>query len=84
MSRASLNASEIGRVTDVMAKSFSASALDVESLPRVWNFLAPVARASGVSYEQSTAMLAVLSDNMISGRIASTSQRRIMTDIGRS
>tara|TARA_R110000796_G_scaffold173868_1_gene290821 strand:+ start:9127 stop:11730 length:2604 start_codon:yes stop_codon:yes gene_type:complete len=76
-----LDATEMTRVTDVMAKSFSSSALDLAKFKDAMKFVAPVAAAANVSLEESSALLSVLSDNMISGSQAGTSLRRIIGDM---
>ena len=67
-----LEASETGRVVDVMAKSSASSALDFDSLKESLKLVAPTARAMNVSVEESTALLAVLADNGLKGSIAGT------------
>jgi len=77
-----LDASETGRVTDVMAKSFSTSALDMETFANSMKFVAPVAKSAGMSIEETSAMLAVLANAGIKGSQAGTSLRRIISEIG--
>lgn len=77
-----LDASETGRVTDVMAKSFSTSALDMEHFANSMKFVAPVAKSAGISIEETSAMLAVLANAGIKGSQAGTSLRRIISEIG--
>lgn len=67
-----LDASETGKIVDVMAKSSASSALDFESLKESLKLVAPTARAMNVSVEESTALLAVLADNGLKGSIAGT------------
>ena len=76
-----LNASETERVTDVMAASFSSSALDINSFQDSMKFVAPVAKAAGVSLEEATAMLGQLANNGIKGSNAGTSLRRILQEV---
>jgi hypothetical protein len=76
-----LNASEMNRVVDVMAKSFTTSALDISKFQNAMKYVGPDAAASNVTLEQTSGLLAVLADNGISGSKAGTSLRRIMTDI---
>jgi len=76
-----LNASETERVTDVMAASFSSSALDINSFQDAMKFVAPVAKAAGVSLEEATAMLGQLANNGIKGSNAGTSLRRILQEV---
>ncbi len=77
-----LDASETGRVTDVMASSFSTSALDMETFANSMKFVAPVAKSAGMSIEETSAMLAVLANAGIKGSQAGTSLRRIISEIG--
>lgn len=79
-----LEASEMGRITDIMAKSFSSSALDLGKFKESMKFVAPVAKAANVSMEETTALLSVLGDNMISGSQAGTALRRIMSEMAKT
>ena len=76
-----LAASETQRVTDVMAASFSSSALDINHFQESMKTVAPNAKAAGVSLEETTAMLAVLSKAGIKGSIAGTALRRILQEM---
>ncbi len=76
-----LDASETGHVTDVMAAAFSSSALDINSFQDSMKFVAPVAKAAGVSLEEATAMLGQLANNGIKGSNAGTSLRRILQEV---
>jgi len=74
-----LDASEMGRVTDVMAASMNESALTLDSFAEGIKYVAPVAAATNVSLEETAAMLSVLADAGIKGSQAGTSLRRIFT-----
>ena len=76
-----LEADQTSRMVDVMAASFSTSALDMDTFSNSMKFLAPVAKAPGVSLEQSTAMLAALANAGIKGSQAGTALRRIFTEM---
>ena len=76
-----LAASETGRVADVMAESFSTSALDINHFQESMKLVAPNAKAAGVSLEETTAMLAVLSKAGIKGSSAGTALRRILQEM---
>ena len=76
-----LDASEMGRVTDVMAMSFTKSALDIENFKESMKYVAPVAAQAGISIEFTTAMLGKLADAGIKGSQAGTSGRRIITEM---
>ena len=76
-----LDASEMGRVTDVMASSFTKSALDLSNFTESMKYVAPVAKTAGVSIEMATAMLGKLADAGVKGSMAGTSLRRILTEM---
>ena len=77
-----LDASQTNVVTDVMAKSFSTSALDMETFAESMKYVAPVAKSAGMSIQETSAMLAVMADAGIKGSQAGTSLRRIISEIG--
>jgi len=62
-----LEADETQRIVDVMAKSFSTSALDMEKFKEAMKNAAPAARAVGISVEETTALLGTLASAGISG-----------------
>ncbi len=73
-----LDASETQRVVDVMAVSFSTSALDIEKFQTSMTKVAPIAKSAGFSIEDTTAIMAKLSDAGIEASIAGTSLRNIL------
>lgn len=77
-----LDASETGRVTDVMAASFSSTALDMDTFADSMKYVAPVAKSAGLSLEETTAMLGTLANAGIKGSQAGTSLRRIISELG--
>ena len=77
-----LDASQTEMVTDVMAKSFSTSALDMEKFAESMKYVAPVAKSAGMSIQETTAMLAVMANAGIKGSQAGTSLRRIISELG--
>lgn len=79
-----LNANETQRVVDVMAKSFDVSALGMENFAESMKYVAPVAKSAGVSIEETTAMLGVLSNVGISGSQAGTALRRILGEMAKT
>jgi TP901 family phage tail tape measure protein len=76
-----LEAAETGRVTDVMAKSFATSSLDMESFAEAMKTAAPIAKATGVSMEETSAMLGALANNGIKGSIAGTALKKILSEL---
>lgn len=76
------DASETGKVADIMAESFNRSALGLENFSEAIKYVAPVASAAGISLEETTALLGILADNGIRGSMAGTSLRKIISDLG--
>lgn len=76
-----LDVSELGRVTDVMTKSFIISALDLEKFRESMKLVAPIAKSSGVEIEAVTAALAKLSDTGISGSLSGTALRNLLSSM---
>ncbi len=76
-----LDASETNRVVDVMAKSFSSSALDLGKFETAMAQVAPVAKVNNVSIEESTALLGVLSDAGLDASTAGTSVRNMFLEL---
>lgn len=76
-----LAATETGRLADVMAAAFTGSALDINKFQESMKFVAPVAKAAGVSLEEASSMLATLADSGIKGSQAGTALRRILQEL---
>ena len=72
-----LSANETSRVVDVMAVSFSSSALDIEKWSTGMTKVAPIAKSAGFSIEDTAAIFAQLSNAGIEASIAGTSLRNI-------
>jgi len=72
-----LDASETERVVDVMAVSFTSSAMDIEKWQTSMTKVAPIAAGAGVSIESTAAVMGKLTDAGIEASIAGTSMRNI-------
>ncbi len=72
-----LDASEAGRVVDVMASSFSKSALDLEKFSVASAKVAPIAKQLGFSIEDTTAIIAKLADSGLDASTVGTSLRSL-------
>lgn len=72
------DASQMQGVVDVMAKSFSSSALDLEKFKTGMGTIGAVANGLGQSLEETTAQLSVLSNNNIDASTAGTMLRNMM------
>ncbi len=73
-----LAAQEMTRVTDVMASSFTTTALDLDSFSEAMKLVGPVAKAANVDLETMTAILGKLADANIRGSRAGTATRNLM------
>ena len=76
-----LDASETGMVADVMAKSFTTSALDMDKFRESMKLVAPISKVTNTSLQETSAALAVLADRGVSGSMAGTQLRRVMSDL---
>jgi|LULV01.1.fsa_nt_gb TP901 family phage tail tape measure protein len=77
-----LDASEGARVADVMAASFTSSALTLEKFQTSMTKVSPVAKLLGMDLEETTAVMGVLTDAGIEASIAGTSLRNIFLKLG--
>lgn len=77
-----LDATEAGRVADVMGRAFTGSALDLEKWQTSMTKVAPVAKIAGFSIEETAAVMASLTDAGIEASIAGTSLRNIFLKLG--
>ena len=77
-----LDATLTKNVTDVMAASFTTSALNLDRFTESMKFVAPVARAVGFTLEETTAILGNLANNGIAGSIAGNGLKNIFLRLG--
>ncbi len=78
-----LEASDMNRIADVMADSFSSSALDMGKFETAMASVAPVAKQAGSDLEQTTAILGVLVNNGVEASTAGTALRNIFLDLSK-
>jgi hypothetical protein len=76
-----MTAQETGRITDVMALSFSSSTLDISRFQESMKYVAPVAKIMKMSIEEATASLGILANNSIHGSMAGTNLRKVMSKL---
>ncbi len=76
-----LEAEEAGRVVDVIAKSFTTSALDITKFSTAMTYIGPIAGTTGESLEDVSAALAVLADNALDSSMAGTGMRKILLEL---
>lgn len=78
-----LTTKETQRVVDVMARSTSSSALNFDSLRESMKLVAPISKATNVSVEKTTALLAVLADRGLKGSIAGTGLAKTFIELNK-
>lgn len=78
-----LQASEMSRVVDVMGKSFSSSALDLNKFDTAMSVVSATARSAGISIEETTSLLAVLVDRGVDASSAGTALRNVFLEIAK-
>ena len=76
-----LDASEASRVVDVMAESFTSSALDLDKFRESMKLVAPIAKAGNIELETVTALLAKLADAGLAGSIAGTGLKNLLSQL---
>lgn len=79
-----LTAAQTGEVVDIMAKSFSISALDAQNFTEAMQYVGPAAKSAGISVSETSAALGVLADNGVKGSMAGTGLRRIILELSDS
>lgn len=73
-----MRADQVGQITDVMAKSFTTSALNLDRYAAAMSNVGPAARKWGDSIERTTALMGILVDNKIEASKAGTDYRKII------
>jgi len=76
-----LDASEMGRVTDVLAKSTTISSLSMEKLATILPTVDKTAQIAGVSLERTAALAGTLTDRGLDASSAATSLRNIFLEL---
>ena len=75
-----LEAKDTQKIVDVMALSFSSSALDINKFETAMSSVAPVAATVGISLEETTASLGTLTDAGFDASTAGTALRNVFLD----
>ena len=78
-----LDTKDTSRVVDVMALSTSSSALNFEALRESLKLVAPTSKATNVSLEETTSLLAVLADRGLKGSIAGTGLSKTFIELNK-
>ena len=77
-----IDAGQAGRVADVMGASFTNSALTLERFSQSMKFVAPIARAAGFTFEETSAQLMILANNGLHGSLAGNALKNIFLRLG--
>jgi TP901 family phage tail tape measure protein len=75
------SASEAGRVTDQLAFTVKASALDIQKFGTAFSYVGGTAAAAGVSFEELQGAMDILSNAGIKSSTIGTQLRRIIADL---
>jgi TP901 family phage tail tape measure protein len=70
---------EVGRSNDVLTKAFTSANTDLEQLGQAFKFAGPVAKAAGVEFEETAAVLALMGKAGIQASMAGTSLRNAIS-----
>jgi hypothetical protein len=81
LNRFGLDATQAARVTDVMAKAFGSSALDLERFEASMGKLGPTASALGISLEDATAAVGILTNNGVEAATAGVALTKALTTL---
>ena len=68
-------ATEVGRVNDVLVKTFTSSNTSLETLGDTFSYVAPLAKASGLEFEELSAAIGIMGDAGVQGSRAGTALR---------
>ena len=71
-------------VVDIMSKSFTSSALDLDKFKQSMKFVGPIAKGFDISMKTTTATLETLAEQGIEASLAGTGLRFAMIELGRS
>ena len=78
-----LEAEDMTMIADVMADSFSSTALDMNKFETAMASVAPVAKQAGATLQETTATLGVLVNNGVEASTAGTALRNIFLDLAK-
>ncbi|SFH22934.1 phage tail tape measure protein, TP901 family, core region [Desulfotomaculum arcticum] len=76
-----MSADKTAHVADVLAKSAAASNTDIQGLGLAFSYIAPIASAAGMSVEEMSAAIGLLSNAGIKGEKAGTALRGIISQL---
>ncbi len=74
-----LEVSELGRANDVLVTGFTSANTDLVQLAQAFKFAGPVAKAAGITFEETAASLALMGNAGIQASMAGTGLRGAIT-----
>lgn len=74
-----LSNDKVAHIGDVLSMTLNKTAADFDGLSDALTYAAPVAKTAGVSIEQTAAMVGALHDSKITGSMAGTGSRAVLT-----
>ena len=81
MSGYRMSVSDIPRINDVLASTAATANTNVEQMGDAMSYVAPVAAAAGVQFEQTSAALGILASNAMAGERGGTALRGIIATL---
>ncbi|HRG77693.1 MAG TPA: phage tail tape measure protein, partial [Leptospiraceae bacterium] len=81
MSGFGLQAEDMGRIADVMAKGANASTISVQMMGETFKYVSGVAKTASVSLEETAAMTAILGNAGIKGSMAGTTLKTMLLQL---
>lgn len=78
-----ISADQLDRVNDVMVTGFTKANTDLTQLGQAFKFAGPVAKAAGLEFEETTAILAILGNAGIQSTQAGTALRRMISRLAK-
>ena len=81
MSGMGIKADDLGNAIDVMAKAMTTANTDLTMLGEAFKFVGPMAKTAGVSLEEITAAIQLLSNAGIQGEMAGTTLRGMLLSL---
>lgn len=81
MAGAGLEVEDLGRANDVLTVAFTSANTNLQQLAQGFKFVGPVASSAGVSFEETTAALALMGNAGLQATIAGTGLRGIISKL---
>jgi len=76
-----MESSELADANDVLVKAFTSSKVDLTSLGETFKMVGPIAKAAGMDFKETTAIIGALGQANITGTLAGTQFRRALINL---